>query len=73
MSNPISDVYTGVYDPAAQFTYSADEAKRILDEAGWRPGAGGVREKDGKKAAFELLYKAGTACAAIWRWRSRRR
>ena len=57
-SNPISSVYTGVYDPAAQFTYDMAAAQRILDEAGWRPGSGGVREKDGNKASFELLYKA---------------
>lgn len=31
-------------------------AKKILDEAGWVPGASGIREKDGLKAEFNLLY-----------------
>ncbi|MGW1429536.1 ABC transporter family substrate-binding protein [Streptomyces sp. NPDC002431] len=30
-------------------TYAPDEAKKTLDEAGWKPGADGVRAKDGKK------------------------
>ncbi|MGW3087589.1 ABC transporter family substrate-binding protein [Streptomyces sp. NPDC001108] len=30
-------------------TYAPDEAKKNLDEAGWKPGADGVRAKDGKK------------------------
>jgi peptide/nickel transport system substrate-binding protein len=35
------------------------KAKRILDEGGWKPGADGVRAKDGEKAAFTLLYPSG--------------
>lgn len=31
-------------------------AKKILDEAGWAPGADGIREKYGLKAEFNLLY-----------------
>ncbi|MFE2968224.1 ABC transporter substrate-binding protein [Streptomyces sp. NPDC059340] len=35
------------------------KAKRILDEAGWKTGAGGIRAKDGRRAAFTLLYPSG--------------
>lgn len=33
-------------------------AKKLLDEAGWVPGADGVREKDGKR--LSLLYQTST-------------
>ena len=39
-----------------QVETDVDEAKRILDEAGWVPGADGVRVRDGVRAAFDLLY-----------------
>ncbi|HEY0248735.1 MAG TPA: ABC transporter substrate-binding protein [Gryllotalpicola sp.] len=35
-------------DPAA--------ATKLLDDAGWKPGRGGIREKDGQKLAFTLVY-----------------
>ncbi|MBP1968603.1 peptide/nickel transport system substrate-binding protein [Virgibacillus natechei] len=35
-----------------------DEAKDMLDEAGWKENENGVREKDGLEAAFTLLYPA---------------
>ena len=34
------------YDPAG--------ATKLLDEAGWKPGADGIREKDGQKASFTV-------------------
>ena len=34
------------HDPAA--------AAKLLDEAGWKPGADGIREKDGQKATFTV-------------------
>jgi peptide/nickel transport system substrate-binding protein len=39
------------YDPAA--------AKKLLDEAGWTPGADGIRAKDGKKMSFTIWTNAG--------------
>ncbi len=39
------------YDPA--------KAKQILDAAGWKPGAGGIREKDGLRLAFSNSTTAG--------------
>lgn len=33
-----------------------EEAKKMLDEAGWIVGADGIREKDGVRAEFDLYY-----------------
>jgi peptide/nickel transport system substrate-binding protein len=32
--------------------FDPDEARRLLDEAGWAPGADGIREKDGQRFTF---------------------
>ncbi|MGW0033141.1 ABC transporter substrate-binding protein [Streptomyces sp. NPDC003314] len=34
-------------------------ARKILDEAGWKPGPDGIRVKDGVRAAFPLWYLSG--------------
>lgn len=41
-------------------TFNPDEARRVLDEAGWRAGPDGIRVKDGQRATF-LLYGLQTA------------
>lgn len=45
------DLPKHVYDPA--------KAKQILDAAGWKPGAGGIREKNGVRLAFTNSTTAG--------------
>ncbi|MGI5438619.1 ABC transporter substrate-binding protein [Streptomyces shenzhenensis] len=35
------------------------KARRILDQAGWKTGEGGIRVKDGQRAAFTLLFPSG--------------
>ncbi|AXG80422.1 ABC transporter substrate-binding protein [Streptomyces paludis] len=35
------------------------KAQRILERAGWKTGAGGIRAKDGLRAAFTLLFPSG--------------
>lgn len=35
--------------------YKVDEARKLLDEAGWMPGPGGVRSKHGKPLSVTLL------------------
>ncbi len=39
----------------ARGDYSIDKAKALLDAAGWKPGADGVREKNGRK--LSLLFQ----------------
>ncbi|MCX4662183.1 ABC transporter substrate-binding protein [Streptomyces uncialis] len=39
--------------------HDLDRAKKILDDAGWKPGSDGVREKDGVRASFPLWYVSG--------------
>ncbi|PFG75033.1 ABC transporter substrate-binding protein [Tepidiforma thermophila] len=41
------------FDPA--------EARRVLDAAGWKPAADGIRAKDGKRLSFKLNTYAGRA------------
>ena len=36
--------------------YDPDGAKALLDEAGWTPGADGIREKDGVQLSFLVTY-----------------
>lgn len=47
------------YNSDCEVSYNADEAKKLLDEAGWKEGADGIREKDGVKAEFTLMFSNG--------------
>ena len=48
------------YDKSVEnsFKYDPEAAKKILEDAGWKAGADGIREKDGKK--FKLILSGGT-------------
>ena len=39
--------------------YNPDKAKQMFDAAGWKPGAGGIREKNGVKLSFSNSTTAG--------------
>jgi peptide/nickel transport system substrate-binding protein len=42
-----------------QQIYDPEKAKKLLDEAGWKPGSDGVREKDGVRLEFTNSTTAG--------------
>jgi peptide/nickel transport system substrate-binding protein len=43
------------------YGYDLARAGALLDEAGWKPGPGGLRQKDGRPLALEILNIAGEA------------
>ncbi|WP_289140109.1 ABC transporter substrate-binding protein [uncultured Brevibacillus sp.] len=46
------------YDPAVEtygYPHDVEKAKNLLEEAGWKLGAQGIREKDGKPLSLQLL------------------
>lgn len=47
----------GFKDQSAAYTFDPEESKRLLDEAGWKPGPDGIRVKDGKR----LVLRSNTA------------
>lgn len=47
------------YNDAGETSYDPDEAIRLLEEAGWETGEDGIREKDGIKASFTILFSTG--------------
>lgn len=44
----IASTAQGYVDLSPKLAYDGDKAVKLLDEAGWKPGANGVREKDGQ-------------------------
>ncbi len=40
------------------YPYSPDKAKQLLEEAGWKMGPDGIRQKEGKKLTFTLMSTA---------------
>jgi peptide/nickel transport system substrate-binding protein len=50
------------YEPnVARYDYNPAKAQALLDSAGWRRGADGVRAKSGQRLAFTLITQAGFA------------
>jgi len=48
------------YDPSqGKIDFDPEAAKKLLEEAGWKAGADGMREKDGVKASFTILTTSG--------------
>ncbi len=52
--SPFLISHPGYSKPLAQLTFDKAEAEKILDEAGWRKGAGGIRQKDNQRLSFTL-------------------
>ncbi|MFF9858619.1 ABC transporter substrate-binding protein [Streptomyces tendae] len=53
---PVDDPW---YEGGIERPHDLAGAKRVLDEAGWKPGSGGIRAKDGRPASFTLYYPSG--------------
>ena len=61
MNGPIQPL-SWAYEPnVVTYDYDPAKARALLDEAGWKPGADGMRSKDGKPLAFTLITQAGFA------------
>lgn len=54
--SPSSWAYT---EDVNQFEYHPEKAKELLDKAGWKVGADGIREKDGKKLVVHYFGTKG--------------
>ncbi len=74
LKSVIEQVYYGLPTPTATFLphqswaanpnlpmqiYDPAKAKAVLDAAGWKPGAGGIREKNGVRLSFSNSTTAG--------------
>jgi peptide/nickel transport system substrate-binding protein len=46
-------------DKVPKYDYSIRTANKLLDEAGWKKGADGIRVKDGKKMVLTIMGAAG--------------
>ncbi|HEY3368893.1 MAG TPA: ABC transporter substrate-binding protein [Symbiobacteriaceae bacterium] len=58
-AGPIPPV-SWAYDPAIQpLAFDPAKAKSLLDEAGWKPGADGIREKGGQKLKLTFYASSG--------------
>jgi peptide/nickel transport system substrate-binding protein len=55
---PVSWAYT---EGIARYAFDPARARALLDEAGWRVGSDGIRERDGRRLAFTLITQAGFA------------
>ncbi len=56
---PMDPWYTDDPHKVTLYNYSPRDAERLLDEAGWKRGADGIRAKAGKKLSFTLMTTAG--------------
>lgn len=61
---PVPDATAEFVEPSATFEHDPTQARKLLDEAGWRPGTDGVRVRGGVRAAFTLRYASGDDTAA---------
>ena len=46
-------------DEMENISYDVEKAEEMLDAAGWKKNADGIREKGGVKAILEFLYPTG--------------
>jgi peptide/nickel transport system substrate-binding protein len=56
----VSSLQESKINPKFNISYNAERAKKLLDEAGWAPGAGGIRAKAGMPLTVKLWTQNGT-------------
>ncbi|MFC3126071.1 ABC transporter substrate-binding protein [Pseudoroseomonas globiformis] len=55
-TSPLSHTVPFYADMTPLMKYDPERAKQILDEGGWKPGADGVREKEGRKLRMQVIW-----------------
>jgi len=58
---PIQPVSWAYNDRITRYRFDPPKARALLEEAGWKVGADGIRMRDGKRLAFTLITQAGYA------------
>ncbi|MDR6865740.1 peptide/nickel transport system substrate-binding protein [Microbacterium resistens] len=56
-TSALSSTALGYKDESAHYQYDPKKAQRLLDDAGWVPGADGIRQKDGQRLSI-TVYEA---------------
>lgn len=56
---PICPWFTDDPNEIVVYQYSPRKARKLLDEAGWKPGKDGFRYKNGEKLKFQFMTTAG--------------
>ncbi|MCD7101202.1 TIGR04028 family ABC transporter substrate-binding protein [Pseudoclavibacter sp. 13-3] len=51
-TSSLAKTAAGYKDQSSYYVYDQDKAKQLLDEAGWVPGADGIRTKDGQRLSL---------------------
>ncbi|MCD0450915.1 ABC transporter substrate-binding protein [Actinocorallia sp. API 0066] len=51
----------GYTDLSAELAYDSEQAKKLLDDAGWTPGPDGIRTKDGAKLTLKTVWFSNVA------------
>ncbi len=57
---PYAPIFQNLYDPVGQpvLAYDTIEARRILNDRGWRPGRDGILERNGTRLSFTVVTNA---------------
>jgi peptide/nickel transport system substrate-binding protein len=68
LARPTYSAYTPsswVYNPdVPHYDFSPEKAKELLDQAGWKVGPNGIRQKDGKPLKLRVIYGPNTSKTA---------
>lgn len=65
-AEPVSNSWVANVNPlfnpdVTTYPYNPEKAKQLLSQVGWKPGADGVLERNGKRFEFEIVTTAGNA------------
>ncbi|ACF15166.1 extracellular solute-binding protein family 5 [Chloroherpeton thalassium ATCC 35110] len=62
VNTPLSPAYKSILDSSLHpYNYNPKKARKLLTEAGWKPGADGILEKNGQDFSFTLVAPTGNA------------
>ena len=53
-------------DEMENISYDVEKAEEMLDAAGWKKNADGIREKDGGKPFWNFSIRPGIRCVRRW-------
>ena len=62
-TSDLADFYWAYEPNVMRYPFDTKKAAQLLDEAGWRTGAGGIRYKGGRPLQLQLVYGQGSETA----------